>query len=115
MIDNLDKGKANNRHHYASEYRQLNEAIRSKHRQKLKASVLLLHDKAPVYTENTFYIVAVAESAKCTFELLPHRPYTPDFALSDFFLFPKLKSHRRRHYFWNNDDVINAVVEFLKL
>ena len=30
--------------------------------------------------------VAVAESANCDFELLPHSPYSPDKAPSDFFL-----------------------------
>lgn len=34
------------------------------------------------------------EEIKClAFSLLPRPPYSPDFALSDFHLFPKLKEH----------------------
>jgi histone-lysine N-methyltransferase SETMAR len=33
------------------------------------------------------------------FTALDHPPYSPNLALSDFHLFPKLKEHLRGHYF----------------
>ena len=35
------------------------------------------------------------DATECGFEILPHPPYTPDMAPSDFYLFPKLDSHLR--------------------
>ena len=58
--------------------------------------------------------VAAAEAANCGFELLPHAPYSPDLAPSDFYLFPKLKTHLRGHHFGNNNEVIHAVEEYLE-
>lgn len=110
MIDYLEKGKTINGEYYASELTKLKTAIKEKRRGKLRAGVLLLQDNAPAHTAQ----VAVAEAAKCGFELLPHPPYSPDLAPSDFYLFPKLKSHLRGHHFGNNDDVIDAVEEFLR-
>ena len=72
--------------------------------------LLLLQDNAPVHTAQ----VAVAEATKCGFELLPHPPYSPDLAPSDFYLFPKLKSHIRGRHFESDDDVIKAVESYLK-
>ena len=43
------------------------------------------------------------------FELLQHPAYAPDLAPSDFYLFPKLKSHLLGHQFRNNDEVIHAI------
>ena len=36
---------------------------------------------------------------------LPHPPYSPDLATCDFFLFPKLKAHLKRHHFGTVDNV----------
>ena len=49
----------------------------------------LLHDKAPTHKACT--ITDFLESEKVT--VLPHPPYSPDFAQCDYFLFPKLKYH----------------------
>uniref|UniRef100_A0A673AZF9 Tc1-like transposase DDE domain-containing protein n=1 Tax=Sphaeramia orbicularis TaxID=375764 RepID=A0A673AZF9_9TELE len=89
--------------------RKLKKEIKAKHRGKLRAGVLLLQDNVPVHTAQ----VAVAEAHNCGFELLPHPPYSPDLAPSDFYLFPKLKSHLRGRHFRNDDDVVHAVEEFL--
>lgn len=110
MIDYLQKGQTITGEYYASELRQLKEAIKQKRPGKLRAGVLLLQDNAPVHTAQ----VAVAEAANCGFELLPHPPYSPDLAPSDFFLFPKLKSELRGHHFRTDDEVIHAVEEYLQ-
>ncbi|CAH1250095.1 SETMAR [Branchiostoma lanceolatum] len=53
--------------------------------------------------------VSVAAATQCGFELLPHPPYSPDLAPSDFYLFPNLKSHLHGHHFETDDEVIHAV------
>lgn len=40
------------------------------------------------------------------FELLPHPPYSPDLALSDFFLFSDLKKMLAGQKFSTNEEVI---------
>ena len=47
------------------------------------------------------------------FENLPHPPYFPDMAPSDFCLFPKLKSHPRGTHYGSNEGVIEAVNKYL--
>ena len=44
---------------------------------------------APLHTSQ----VAMAAVTKCSFEVLPHPLYSPDLALSDFCLFPYLKTN----------------------
>ena len=41
-------------------------------------------------------------------ELLPHPPYSPDLAPSDFYLFPNMKKHLRGRVFSSDDDVKSA-------
>jgi histone-lysine N-methyltransferase SETMAR len=46
------------------------------------------------------------------YELLEHPPYSPDLALSDFYLFPKLKLLLAGQRFSSNQEVIAAVEEY---
>ena len=57
--------------YYASELRQLKEAIEEKRPGNLRAEVLLLQTTAPVHMTQ----VAVAEAANCGSELLPRANY----------------------------------------
>lgn len=50
MIEYLKKGKLINGQYYASELTQLKEAIKLKHRGKLRTDVLLLQGNAPVHS-----------------------------------------------------------------
>ena len=53
----------------------------------------LHHDNAPSHTS-----FAVREFlAQNNITTLPHPPYSPNLALCDFFLFPKLKSYLKGH------------------
>ena len=45
------------------------------------------------------------------YELIPHPAYSPDLALSDFFLFPNLKKDIRGCHFWSDEEVVTAVEE----
>ncbi|XP_023712914.1 histone-lysine N-methyltransferase SETMAR-like [Cryptotermes secundus] len=71
----------------------------------LGKGVRLLHDNAPAH--------ATTLAASLGYEILPPPPYSPDLALSDFFLFPQLKKPLRGKRFEDDDDVICAVEDFL--
>ena len=106
MIDYLEKGETINGEYYSNELRQLREILKSKRRGKLQKGVLLLQDNAPVHTAN----IATKAAHDCGFEVLPHPPYSPDLAPSDFYLFPKLKESITGRRYSSNDE-IKAVVE----
>ena len=110
IIDYLEQGRTINGAYYAAELRRLLQEIARKRRRKLARGVLLLQDNAPAHTSQ----VVMTAATECGFEFLPHLPYSPDMALSDFYLFPKLKSNRRGTQFGSNEGVIAAVNEYLK-
>ncbi|XP_071109085.1 protein GVQW3-like [Haliotis cracherodii] len=47
------------------------------------------------------------------FKVLPHPPYSPDLAPSDFFLFPNLKKKLCGRHFWSDDELTTAVEGWL--
>lgn len=51
--------------------------------------------------------VAMAKIHEFGYELLPHPPYSPDLAPSDYFLFPNLKKWLGGKRFDSNDEVIS--------
>ena len=58
--------------------------------------------------------VSMTAATECGFEILPHPPYSPDMAPSDFYLFPKLKSQFRGTQYGNNEGIIEAVNEYFR-
>jgi [histone H3]-lysine36 N-dimethyltransferase SETMAR len=92
--------------YYATVIRRLRQAIKEKRRGKLRRGVLLLQDNAAVHTAG----VSMQAVTECGFELVPHPPYSPDLAPSDFFLFSKLKKHLRGRRF-ANDCELKAAAE----
>lgn len=104
-IDYLETQKTITGAYYADLLRQLRDSIKAKRRGKLSAGVLLLHDNASSHTSH----LAKAAVHQCGFEELPHPPYSPDLAPSDFHLFPKLKEHLRGKRFADNNE-LKAVV-----
>ena len=98
MIEKVEKGKTNNGQYYASEVWKPEDAIKLKHRRKLRAGVFMLQDNPPVRTAQS----VGAEATKCDLELLSHPLYSPDLAPSDFFLSPKLKFHMFGKQWWDH-------------
>jgi len=88
--------------------RKLREEIKKKRRGMLSKSVLLLHDNAPAHSS----VVACQAARDCGYEILPHPPYSPDLAPSDFFLFPTLKSSLRGRRFDTDNSVIAVTEDF---
>ena len=77
-------------------------------RGKLTPGVLLFQDNAPAHTSQ----VAMTAATECGIQILPHPPYSPDMAPSDFYWFSKLKSHLRGTQYGRNEGVIEAINEY---
>ncbi|XP_036357552.1 histone-lysine N-methyltransferase SETMAR-like [Octopus sinensis] len=58
-------------------------------------------------------MVAMAIIRDCGYELVPHPPYSPNLAPSDFQLFPKLRKALTGRHFVSDNDIIDAVGIFL--
>ena len=58
-------------------------------------------------------LVAMTAATERIFEILPHPPYSPDMAASDFYLFPNLNTHLRGTQYRSNEGIIEAVNEYL--
>lgn len=95
--------------YYASLMIKLSDAIKEKRREKVKRGVMLLHDNAPSHKAH----VAQAAIRQCHFEELPHPPYSPDLAPSDFHVFRKLKSDFKGKRFSDDDQLRLAVMAWL--
>ena len=102
----LEQGRTINGAYYAAELRHSHQEIARKRTGKLMQAILLLQDNAPAHTQ-----VAMTAATECRFEVLPHPPYSPDMAPSDFHLFPKLKFKLHGTQFGSNEGVIAALKE----
>ena len=99
MIGYLEQGRTIIGTYYADEVRRQRQEIARKRRGKLTCGVVLLQDNVPAHTSQ----VAMTPATECGFEVLPHPPCSPDMAPSDFYLFPKLKSHFRGTQYGSNE------------
>ena len=109
MNDYLEQGRTINGAYYSGELRWLRQEIARKRREKLTRGVLLLQDNASAHMSQVVMIAAT----ECGFETLPHPPYSPDIAPSDFYLFPKLKSLLCSTQYGSKEGVEEAVNEYL--
>ena len=79
-------------------------------RRKSRVSELYyLHDNAPIHTSG----LSTAAIKDCGLILLPHPPYSPDLAPSDFFLFNDLKRELRGKNFSSKEDLQKFVTDYL--
>lgn len=109
LIHYTPKGQTVNSDSYCELLRDLKPKIKTKRRGKLSKGVLLLQDNARPHT--------AGKTIQCIqdlgFELLEHPPYSPDLAPSDFHLFGPMKEHLRESKFSSDDEVVEAVREWL--
>jgi len=110
MVDYLAKGETISSAYYCTLLRRLREEIKSKRHGMLSKKVLLHQDNARVHTSTQ----SLAEIHNCGFELLPHPPYSPDLAPSDFHLFPNLKKYLGGRRFSTNEEVEMVVTEYFE-
>ncbi len=89
-------------------YCSVMKEARKSRRKPTNQDLWLLQDNAPIHNSN----FSTSEIEKSGFKLLPHPPYSPDLAPSDFYLFAHLKRYLRGAHFNSKCDVENAVNEF---
>lgn len=102
FIDYLEKGKRINSEYYIALLVRLKEEIAKKRPQMKKKKVLFHQDNAPCHKS----IATMAKMHELGFELLPHPPYSPDLAPSDFYLFADLKKMLAGKKYGSNEEVI---------
>jgi len=101
MVDYLPRGHTMTGEYYAGLMWKLRDQIKEKRRGMLAKGVLLLHDNARVHTCKTSKDTIMT----CGYELIPHAPYSPDLAPSDYYLFPNLKNDKRSIEFESDNEV----------
>jgi len=76
---------------YQATLKKLKRTVQRKRPLMSDKMVLLLHDNAQPHTAHA----TVNLLERWDWEILEHRPYSPDLAPSDFHLFPNMKKHLR--------------------
>ena len=72
--------------------------------------VLFHHDNTPAHTST----IATAKLFNLRYKILPHPPYPPDLAPSDYFLFPNMKTWLKGQRFSSNEEIIAAINEYFE-
>lgn len=102
FIDYLEKGKTITGAYYSTLLDRLKSEIAKKRPHLKKKKILYHHDNAPPHSS----LVAQEKLDEIGFQLVPHPPYSPDLAPSDFYLFPNLKRWLTGQRFYSNEDLI---------
>lgn len=110
FIDFLQKGKTINGEYYASLLDQLNKEIKTKRPHLAKKKILFHHDNAPAHSS----AIATAKLVELRYEVLPHPPYSPDLAPSDYYLFPNMKIWLGGQRFSTNSEVISETKAYFE-
>lgn len=106
LVDYLPQKTTVTGQYYANILLKLKDAVKEKRRGKLSKGVLLLHDNAPAHSSQ----LSQQAIRECRFIQLPHPPYSPDLAPSDFYLFRHFKKFLRGRKF-NDDNELKAASE----
>ena len=101
FIDYLEKGKTINSERYIGQLMRLKNEVSEKRLQIKKKKVLFHQDNVPCYKTQA----TMAKLNELSFELLPHPPYSPDLAPSDYCLFADLKKMLLGKRFYSNEEV----------
>ena len=102
FIDHLEKVRTINSKYYIALLVHLKEEITNKWLQIKKKKVLFHQDNTPCHK----LIAMMARLHELHFELLPHPPYSPDLAPSNYWLFVDLKRMLLGKRFGSNEEVI---------
>jgi len=85
----VPRGQMVNKHLYQEVLARLRDAVRRKRPELWENQTRMLHhDNAPAHAS----LLIRSYLAKHQTSVVPHPPYSPNLALADFFLFPKLKT-----------------------
>jgi histone-lysine N-methyltransferase SETMAR len=105
FIDYLEEGKTKTGQYYSKLLTRQEEKIREKRPGLQKKRKVFHQDNAHAYKS----VLAMGKLRVLHYELLEHPPYSPDLALCDFCLFPKLKLFLAAQSFSLNQKAIAAV------
>jgi len=110
LVDFLESGSTINYERYCETLKRLRRAIQNKRRGKLCSKVLFFHDNAHPHTTN-----GTREFLDhFGWEVFDHPPYSPDFAPSDYHLFPNMKTWLATRRFDDDAEMQAGVNEWLK-
>lgn len=110
FIDYLEKGQNINSDYYMCLLERLKYEIADKRPQMNKKKVVFHQDNAPCHKS----VRTMAKINELGFELLPHPPYSPDLAPSDYWLFADLKKMLQGKKFDSNSEVIAATEAYFE-
>lgn len=111
LIDYLEQGRTINSAYYCDLLRNdLRTALKNRRRGKLSASPILQHDNARPHTA----ALTLATVQELGWTLIPHPPYSPDLAPSDYHLFSELKKPLRGKHFHTAEEMKEAVDKWVK-
>lgn len=110
FIDYLPKGETINAARYVSSLNNLHNILSKKRPGKLRQRILLQHDNARPHTARAT-LTALRDK---NWEILPHPPYSPDLAPSDYHLFGPLKKALRGRKFNNIEEVKHAIKSWIR-
>lgn len=105
----LKSGGTIDSNNYSAMLKKVNESIKSKWPSHLlRKGVLFLQDNARPHTS----VATMRVIKSLNWVTLPHPPYSPDIALSDFYLFRLLQNHLSGARFISSEDAKNEVDDF---
>ena len=99
-VDFLEGKKTVTGAYYVEVLWKLRAKLAEKRPGKLHRGILFHHDNAPAHSSQIIRDIL----REFRWELLPHPPYSPDLAPSNFFLFPKLKKNLKGVYFTDTNE-----------
>ncbi|XP_070851358.1 histone-lysine N-methyltransferase SETMAR-like [Drosophila suzukii] len=98
----ISAGKTINSENYIKLLDRLDRVIKEKRPHMAKKKPLFHQDNAPCHKS----MATMVKLSELRFELLPHPPYSPDMAPSDYWLFSYLKKHLQGKRYRSNEEVI---------
>jgi [histone H3]-lysine36 N-dimethyltransferase SETMAR len=107
LIDFLEPGTTINKERYCLTLEKLKKAIQKKRNYR---KVTIHHDNARPHTAH----LTQTRIAEYGWTIMPHPPYSPDLAPSDFFLFGHLKRQLRGKKFETSTEVQTTVKRWAK-
>jgi histone-lysine N-methyltransferase SETMAR len=110
LIDVLPRGQTINSNVYVETLKKLKKRFRRFRPHKDVAKVLLHHDNARPHTS----LHTREAITKVQWTVLPHPPYSPDLASSDYRLFSPSKEAIRGKKFEDNEEFISEVKRWLR-
>jgi len=109
LVEFQERGTTVNASSYCSLLERLKTAIRTKRKGLLTQGVILLHDNARPHTARR----TLETVEQLGLEVLPHPPYSPDLAPSDYHLFGPMKKMLGAQKFASDTEVQSVVCQWL--